>query len=317
MRHEKRRATLRLIAPVLLASLTVHDGLAKDNFGALPRDGGKPIATRPEIIAAWRKRTDAIQSFRFAWTERQVHPRGWIPNPRFPEREWLNIPGLRRDRTYTVSKTLLVDGNKMRYAFELNRPPEPDGVVITSPTGDTTGLGEGRHYSYVSVFDGQSGQVRLTLLNGDMPPTALPTTSNVDAQNLDTRPIMMALRPLHPVMGHLLVDRAVPNQGRRLFKGRSTMILEERRDPSGWKTSVWIEPERDFLVNRYHVCFEQQISIEIDIDYVEDARWGWVPNAWTVSEMLADGKVRRLTEARVTSYAINEPIAAEEFRASP
>jgi len=302
---------------LLLGLLPRADSIAKDNFGKLPRDRSKPVATRPEIIAAWQKRTDAIRSFRFAWTERQIHPRGWIPNPRFPEREWLNIPGLRRDRTYTVTKTLSVDGNRMRYAFELNRPPDPDGVRIISPTGDTTGLGEGKHYTYVSVFDGQSGQVRLALLNNEMPPTALPTTANVDAQNLDTRPIMMALRPLDPVMGHLLVDRAVPNLGRNFFKGRSTMILEEQRDPSGWKTSVWIEPERDFLVNRYHVCFEQQISIEIDVEYVQDARWGWIPSAWTVSEMLADGKVHRLTEARVTSYAINEPIAAEEFRAGP
>jgi hypothetical protein len=317
MSRSVRRIGFCVAALFLFGLLWRADSLAKDNFGALPRDRGKPVATRPEIIAAWRKRTETIQSFRFAWTERQIHPKGWIPNPRFPEREWLNIPGLRRDRTYTVSKTLSVDGNKMRYAFELNRPSEPDGVIIMSPTGDTTGFGEGRHYSYVSVFDGQSEQVRLTLLNGDMPPTAFATTSNVDAQDLDTRPIMMALRPLDPVMGHLLVDRAVPNEGRRIFKGRSTMILEERRDPSGWKTSVWIEPERDFLVNRYHVCFEQQISIEIDVDYVQDARWGWIPNAWTVSEMLADGKVHRLTEARVTSYAINELIAAEEFRAAP
>ena len=103
---------------------------------------------------------------------------------------------------------------------------------------------------------------------------------------------MMALRPLDSVMGHLLIDRAVPNEGRRFFNGRSTMILEERYDPSGWKTSLWIEPERNFLVNRYHVFFQAKTVVEIDIDYVEDTRWGWIPNGWRVSQMLDDGTIR-------------------------
>src|SRR5262245_20927804 len=272
-----------------------HDALAQDNFGKLPRDRSKPVAKRSEIIAAWQKRQDAIQTFRFTWTEQQLHPQRWLPNPRFPEREWLSTPALLKDRTYVVSKSLAVDGSKMRYSLEMDRKAEPDGVRIPLPQGQPRGLGEGKHYSYVSVFDGQAGMTRLTQLTGDMPPVTGHTTMNVDAQNLDTRPIMMALRPLHPVMGHLLVERAVTNLGRNFFKGKSTMILEEQRDPWGWKTSVWIEPERGFLVNRYHVCFEQKIMIEIDIDYVNDVRWGWIPNAWQVSEALDDGSLRVLS----------------------
>jgi len=87
------------------------------------------------------------------------------------------------------------------------------------------------------------GKTRLSSLTDSPPAVISQTMTNVDAQNLDTRAIMMALRPLDPVMGHLLIDRAVTNEGRRFFKGRSTMILEERHDPSGWKTSLWIEPE--------------------------------------------------------------------------
>jgi len=124
----------------------------------------------------------------------------------------------------------------------------------------------------------------------------------------------MAIRPLDPVMGHLLMERAVTNEGRRLYKGRSTMILEEQHDPSGWKTSLWIEPERDCLVSRYRVVFEQRGTVDIDIDYKKDPQWGWIPEAWRVSEMLADGSTRLVTEARVTTYRINVPIAAGEFR---
>src|SRR5687768_8592818 len=114
-------------------------------------DRSRPVPTKDEMIAAWRKRQDSIRSFRFAWTERQVHPVGWLPNPRFPQREWLDIPGFLTERNYTVQKSLVVDSSKMRYAYELNRPEEPDGVRVNSPKGETTGLGEGKHYTYTSV----------------------------------------------------------------------------------------------------------------------------------------------------------------------
>jgi hypothetical protein len=124
----------------------------------------------------------------------------------------------------------------------------------------------------------------------------------------------MAIRPLDPVMGHLLMDRAVTNERRTFYKGRSIFLLEERHDPSGWKTMLWVEPERDFLVSRYDVYFEQKLIVQIDIDYVEDSRWGWIPNGWRVTEMLADGSRRLVAEARVSSYDINQPIGVEEFR---
>lgn len=88
------------------------------------------------------------------------------------------------------------------------------------------------------------------------------------------------------------------------------MILEEQHDPSGWKTSLWIEPERDFLVRRYRVLFEQKDVVDIDIDYKQDSRWGWIPGAWRVSEMLPDGLTRLVTNASMTTYSINAPIEA-------
>jgi hypothetical protein len=203
---------------------------------------------------------------------------------------------------------LLVADNRMRYSFELDRRTDPDAGVRPS--------GNWQHYSYsyVSVFDGRRGTVRLTTLLDSPPPATLETTTNVDAQNLDVRPILMAFRPLDPVMGHLLMDRAVTNSSRTVYQGKSTFLLEERRDPSGWKTILWIEPERDFIVSRYAVMFEETCMIGIDIDYRHEAQWGWIPNAWRVTELLTDGHPRLLTTARVTAYSINGSVGEGEFR---
>jgi hypothetical protein len=293
-------------------ALAQEGGAARLQLGLIDRS--RPVPAKVEIIAAWQNRQGSVNTFRFAWTEEQTHPKGWVSNPRYPERERSAIPGLLNDRSYVVAKTLAVAGNKMRYSFEIDRREEPDGVDVIARQGGNRGLGLRRNYSYVSVFDGQIGTTRITSLLSSPPGTRIQTTANVDAQNLDTRPILMAFRPLDAAMGHRLIDRAVTNLVRTFYRMKSTFLLEERHDPSGWKTILWIEPERDFLISRYVVSFEQRIIVDINIDYVQDARWGWIPSGWYVTEMLSDESRRLVAVAKVTSYSINVPIGTEQFR---
>jgi hypothetical protein len=257
-------------------------------------DRSRPVPAKADVLAAWRRRQSAIHSFRFEWTEEQTQPRGWIANPRYIERERLAAPSF-EDRRYVVKKTLAVNGDSVYYSYTLDRRAE----------GDTTGNSDRRHYSYAyeSVFDGRGNTARATSL-GDTPPVVTRANDYRDAQSLDTRAIMLALRPLDPVLGDLLIDRAVPNLSRTIYRGHSTFLLEERRDPLGWKTILWIEPERDFLVSRFVVMFENSCVVDMDIDYVPDARYGWIPTGWRVTELLADGSRRLLSTARVSSRAI-------------
>lgn len=276
--------------------------MAQDPLGRPQLDSSKPVPAKSEVLKAWQKRQDAIKTFQFTWTEQQTHPKGWLPNPRYPQREWLNIPGLLIDRNYTVSKNLTVDSSKMRYSFDIDRKEETDG------------LGVRRNYSYTSVFDGQKGETINSSLTGSPPVAIRQVVTNVDAQNLDTRVILMAFRPLDSIMGHLLIDRAITNNMRTFYKGKSTFLLEERHDPSGWKTVLSIEPERNFIISRYALLFEQKWIVDIDIDYVEDKQWGWIPNGWRIMEMLADGTRKNVVEAKVISHSINQPINKREFQ---
>ncbi|HYS97678.1 MAG TPA: hypothetical protein VEM94_04705 [Candidatus Dormibacteraeota bacterium] len=304
-----------MLALTVLAAAGLLASQDRDRPGQLRRDPSKPVPSKAETVAAWQKRQSEISSFSFVWTEEQTYPTGWLSNPRYPERERSAIPALFVDRSYVVAKTLAVEGDRMRYGFELDRKEEPDGVDVIAPRGGgNRGLGVRRHYSYVSVFDGRSGTTRVTSFLDHPPGTIVRTTANVDAQNLDSRAILMAFRPLDPVMGHRLIDRAITNLSRTFYRGKSIFLLEERHDPSGWKTILFIEPERDFLISRYIVEFEQRTIVDMDIDYVRDAQWGWVPNAWRITEMLADGSKRLVTVAKVSSYNINSPVRIEDER---
>jgi hypothetical protein len=162
-----------------------------------------------------------------------------------------------------------------------------------------------RNYSYESTFDGERGSYRVSSLLGTPPPSAVATVSAPDAQNLDTRVLLMLFRPLDAVMGHLLMERAVTNLARTIYRGRSTYLLEERHDPSGWKTVVRIDPERDFIISEYFMLFEQHVVADIEIDYVRDTKWGWIPEAWRITELTTDGSTRLVSTAKVTKFSIN------------
>lgn len=285
---------MRLVVACLLFSRTVV--AAQCVPGSRPQlDRTRPVPTKAEVLNTWQRRQSAIHSFRFTWSEDQIQPRGWVPNPRYAERERLTAPSL-DDRRQIVNKTLELGGDTIRYSYVLDRRAE----------GETTGNSDRRHYSYTyeSVFDGSQSVARATSLD-DTPATTARTKESRDAQNLDTRAILMALRPLDPVLGDLLVERAVPNLARTFYRDRSTFLLEERRDPLGWKTILWLEPERDFLVSRFVVVFENTCVVDMDIDYERDTRYGWIPTGWRVTELLADGSRRLVSTAKVLRYTIH------------
>ena len=277
-------------------------------------DSSKPVPSRAEVLAAWQRRQDRITSFRFEWTEEQQYPSTWIANPRYPERERSALPSVLADRAYTVSKFVAVSGSRMRYGYTFDRPEEADGIRVTSPTGNTQGLGVHRNYTYLTTYDGQRSVTRITTLLDAPPPAVMTSATSPDAQNLDLRPFFLLYRPFDAMLGDLLLDRAVTSGMRIFHEGRSTFWLEERHDPTGWKTLRRIEPERDFIVVQLIVLFEQRPIVTMDIDYDRDARWGYVPRGWRVTEMLPDGTRKLVTTAKVSRYEINQPMPDELFR---
>src|SRR5262245_24043115 len=81
------RTSMRLSFVVVVVVVCLVGSPAKgqvvNQIGEMVRlDRSKPVPTRDDVIGAWRKRQEAIRSFRFEWTEQQTHPKGWLPNPR-------------------------------------------------------------------------------------------------------------------------------------------------------------------------------------------------------------------------------------------
>lgn len=265
------------------------------------QDDFLPAPKRSAVLRAWRKRQDAVKSARFTWTERQAHIKGWVANPRYRERERLADSLQPEDGTYDVSKTLSFDGNKMRYSYDGKRGTVNPKILLPD--------------YYVSVFDGETAKTyQSSGITKSLVGSIRPEKKNIDAQNLDTRPILLTFRPLDPVMGYLPIGRAFTAYRRYKYKGRSIMAVEERHDSTGWKASLWIEPERDFIVRRCLLYLHGKIVVDIEIDYNHDPKCGWVPRGWQVLQMKPDGTKWESAVAEVSSYSINVPIGIEEFQ---
>ena len=76
-----------IIALAFPAAVTLAQQGPAERLQLGQRDHSRPVPAKSEIIAAWQKRQGAINTFRFAWTEEQTHPKGWLSNPRYAERE--------------------------------------------------------------------------------------------------------------------------------------------------------------------------------------------------------------------------------------
>src|ERR1051325_4681363 len=100
---------IRALAILLIATPLA----AQIELGRLELDRSKPVPTKAEIIAAWQKRQAMITSFEFTLNEQETFPLGRQSNPRYPERERLDVPALTRERPFSLPTQLAGSGGRM------------------------------------------------------------------------------------------------------------------------------------------------------------------------------------------------------------
>jgi hypothetical protein len=83
------------------------------------------------------------------------------------------------------------------------------------------------------------------------------------------------------------------------------MIVEEKHDSRGWKASLCVEPERDFVIRRSLLYLRNKTVVDVEIDYSRDSRWGWLPSGWRVLRANSDGSLWQSAVASVTGHMIN------------
>jgi hypothetical protein len=221
------------------------------------------------IGRAWRARQNRIDSASFHWTEVVAHRHDWIPNPLHADSENAADPALTRERTDTVSRALVISGNRIRVMYT-DRHAVPGSRTVTDTTF-TDWITQGGHI-------------------GD----------------LVLRPVLLDVRPLDRNLGFRTRARTLAyGATQKIYRREALISIEEPADSGKWKHSLWLDPARDYVVRRHLLIHAADTMIEQTISYFDDPTWGWLPCRWVTLRRKSRPVLWQSSQARLTSFRIN------------
>jgi hypothetical protein len=266
----------------------------------------EPQVTARQIVDAWSARQSAARSFRFVWVESVTMPKGSMMTPDWPASmnpRKLYVPPETSvvDRTYTV----VVDGDKRR--------TERDGVAVSREDQ----LFRSEH---VVAFDGEILKGYMTSPPGSHPTGAVSAGKDGSALEVYLYPVYMTFRPFHRVMGEFdkqeMLDpaRFAVDSRRVPIGGRPCILLNELPGTAKPSTrSLWLDPERDFVVMRYVQRQGEIVQFQIDIREHRREAPAWVPMAWKMVIFQGVGRMVESMTAKVRDHAVNPAIDPRAF----
>lgn len=265
---------------------------------------GEPPTIIDDIARAWREREQRFRSGKIVIEEARFVPRGGLDEIRVIRPEVASqgpIPP--KDTLQKYRRTLMFEREKLRYSEDEPVWSLPDARFET------------RHQDH--VWDGKVGKS----LRKETPQDTfdyvghLWPNARMIASMARLRPVMAHYRPSH---GDLSQIRRYSFTGRRGQIDMSSCIVLEASVGadaiSGVKRSIWVDPERDFIVRRWMSELDGRTLGKTDLFYSEDRAHGWLPSRWEYLEHGKDGVLRDSVKATVVEQALNVAMEPEDFR---
>jgi hypothetical protein len=196
------------------------------------------------------------------------------------------------------TRILHLDGNKLAYT---NDSPMAIHVPRAIPYRKST-------------FDGKKVMVyyRTARPNGEI----RWDEKSPEGNKLSLRGVLPTLRPLDENTGGFNLAAFKPCPSIQV-DGHMCMGLMAHvaGGANGLYRTVWLDPAMDYSVRRYVQSVGGKPVITLDITYDRDPKHGWIPKRWSSIWMNPETDTLVMAEnAEVTSYEINVPIPADEFK---
>jgi hypothetical protein len=257
----------------------------------------RPPVTLEAVESAWKERQEKVRTARFTWTEENTFPKGTIPGRGGPGR------GMQAEPPDDVVKQYLhsfvLDGKKLRITLE--------GELWL------TGKSEFQSRRQIISFDGKSTKIYEGEAKGAFPHGSNYSDGAIkDFITPTSYSIVLWCRARDNAISPLDISEFKLSES-TVSIGDKQCILLEKPTKGRLKETCAVDPQRDFIVLRYSIDVGGKPTAQLEVDYVQDASCGWVPNKWTYV-VLSDrtGHVRESSRATVTEYKIDEPVSADE-----
>ncbi|QDT46819.1 Regulatory protein BlaR1 [Symmachiella dynata] len=274
---------------------------------AAAREASKPrTPVEKEIYAALKARDDTVKSFRFVWTERHTDHKGSQHSIEDRTRVALG-----QDTSYTWTTEMAVDGKKMLYSFSGKQP-----------TYDASGEAEFIERRYLSGFNGREMR-SASLYPGSSKITQgflRPANRSDDVVLASTNILRWLYCTFDPTMTNTnwqsleVVKEPAEVRGHRCWELRRRYEGINPGAPKVPSASWWVDPSREYVIVRYAYSNSAgMVQSQLDIDYQQDDKHGWVPSLWRFRRFDRGGKVLTTTISRVTEYEINPQLDDDIF----
>jgi len=242
--------------------------------------------TREQLIDAWNRRQNSIRTFQFSWSGKH-YARA--------------VSADRGDLACDTQMTLTVD-EKRRVRFDVHGNIWSQEKSAYVPQ-DTTALFDGpMRRNYFSR--GEDHAFPSAHISKRDPPTV--------ATDIKSLAIMTAYRPFDTRMNYF--DRTILQLSaeQTTIDGHRCVVVEQSE--RNYLRRIWADASRDFVPVRWVSGPDGRRSIQINISYSKDAKYGWVPTAWTTGLLDGAERIEEGWQTTTVKYKLNETIPDSAFQ---
>ncbi len=242
-------------------------------------------------LKAWKTRQVAVRSLDFRAAGSGYRPKMESHAPS-AEKERPPIP----ETTFPVSLQVIFDGNGR------------ERLEVVGIEWDKLGRKYAPH-AELCVFDGDR-QTRFYGQGGvGFPNSHLTKKREINlARYVPVLPLMMIVRPLDGPLAAIQQPNVASAEAS--LNGKRCLTFKQGTDAD--MHLVWVDPERDYTVIRYHNFRRGKLFRAIDITPQTEPA-SWVPAAWTNVEFNNRGEVLESVEVTVTKSDFNAPLSESAF----
>jgi hypothetical protein len=249
------------------------------------------------IINAWTKRQANITSidFHVAGTE-------FLPKQSITQRD-LELAGqFIGTQPFTLPE--------ISFAVKLQFALDKKGRTRLRYEGRTWSAKEKSYVNKVDndVFDGNTRKTLFAQGPIDYPNAHIRNGTTADvAHDIRSLPILMIFRPFDKQLGDFDSQNFRLQKDKGIVDGTSCLILKHG------ESTLWVDPSKDFVPIRYFSVRRGILIQTVDVRYVHDPNYGWLPASWTNALFSGFDQIEDSMTVKVTEYHVNTDLPDDFF----
>lgn len=249
------------------------------------------------VEAAWKARQARFSTVALKWTAREWFARGGVSEslpPIYLKESKLSIQPP-QDTAFTVPYHLTLDANQVRAGYR----------------GWQWYMTEGRYNAtrWVAAYDGKLSRECYLEREGEQRwprGSVIQKGAFAGARYGFLRPPFVFFRALE--REHAGFDLGSFTCTGAKVKVRGVTCLELQQRYLTGTLHLWVDEARDHVVVRQQSLSNGVPSLQIDYDYKEDGRWGWLLSGWELSSMGRGGRITETSKVQVTETKLNQQL---------